>query len=94
MILPAIHAHLADALAVAPEDSASESVPIWLLRDSEMASWRATQTAAVAAWLDTHEFRGERHRVLRLPVIWRLAQNPARDPHPLRRRSDSPSDSC
>jgi leucyl aminopeptidase len=32
-----------------------------------MASWRATQTAAVAAWLDIHEFRGERHRVLLLP---------------------------
>jgi len=67
MLLPAIHAHLTDALAVAPEDRAAESVPIWLLRDSELASWRATQTAAVVAWLDTHDFRAERHRVLILP---------------------------
>ena len=67
MLLPAIHAHLTDALAVAPEHRAAESVPIWLLRDSELASWRATQTAAVVAWLDTHDFRAERHRVLVLP---------------------------
>ena len=67
MLLPAIHAHLTDALAVAPEDRAAESVPIWLLRDSELASWRATQTAAVVAWLDNNDFRAERHRVLVLP---------------------------
>ena len=67
MLLPAIHARLTDALAVAPEDRAADSVPIWLLRDSELAAWRATQTAAVVAWLNTHDFCAERHRVLVLP---------------------------
>jgi leucyl aminopeptidase len=66
-ILAALDASLADALAVAPQDSATGSVPIWLLRDSEVSSWRATQPTAVASWLDNNDFRGERHRVLLLP---------------------------
>ena len=66
-ILAALDASLADALAVAPQDSATGSVPIWLLRDSEVSSWRATQPIAVASWLDNNDFRGERHRVLLLP---------------------------
>ena len=62
---PALDAYLSDALA--PQDSAAGSVPIWLLRDTEVASWRATQSGAVASWVDTNDFRGERHRMLLLP---------------------------
>lgn len=47
--------------------SAAPAVPIWLLRESEVAAWRAAQPPAVAAWAEAHQFNGERHRVLVLP---------------------------
>ena len=47
--------------------AAAPSVPIWLLRESEVAAWRAAQPPAVSAWVEAHQFNGERHRVLVLP---------------------------
>jgi len=47
--------------------SAAAAVPIWLLRESEVAAWRAQQPPAVAAWVEAHQFSGERHRMLVLP---------------------------
>lgn len=47
--------------------AAVPAVPIWLLRESEVAAWRAAQPPTVAAWLAAHQFNGERHRVLVIP---------------------------
>jgi leucyl aminopeptidase len=47
--------------------AAAAAVPIWLLRESEVAAWRAQQPPAVAAWVEAHQFSGERHRMLVLP---------------------------
>jgi leucyl aminopeptidase len=48
-------------------DAAAVSVPLWLLYDDEIETWRATRTPAVNAWLAEHNFKGERHRVLLVP---------------------------
>lgn len=40
---------------------------LWLLRDGDVAAFKASQPARVAAWLDQHAFAGERHRVLAIP---------------------------
>ena len=47
--------------------SAAPAAPIWLLRESEVAAWLAAQPPAVSAWVEAHQFKGERHRVLVLP---------------------------
>jgi len=47
--------------------AAATAAPIWLLRESEVAAWRAAQSPAVSAWVEAHQFNGERHRVLVLP---------------------------
>ena len=44
-----------------------DSVPLWLLYESEIEGWRATQTAPVARWLAEQNFKGEKHRVVLLP---------------------------
>jgi leucyl aminopeptidase len=44
----------------------SVSVPLWLLYEHEIESWRAAQTAPVAQWLLEQNFKGERHRVVLL----------------------------
>src|SRR5579864_2852714 len=43
------------------------SVPLWLLYENEIETWRAAQTPAVARWLALQNFKGEKHRVLLLP---------------------------
>jgi len=43
------------------------SVPLWLLYDDEVESWRGNQPAAVAAWVAEQAFKGERHRVALIP---------------------------
>jgi len=45
----------------------SESVPLWLLYEDELDTWRATQSAFVRQWLIEQNFKGEKHRVLLLP---------------------------
>jgi leucyl aminopeptidase len=45
----------------------STSVPLWLLYDDELEAWRDTQPPRVAAWLDEHGFKAERHRVVAVP---------------------------
>ena len=44
-----------------------ESVPLWLLYESEMEAWRAAQPAPAARWLAQQNFKAEKHRVVLLP---------------------------
>ncbi|MGD9599827.1 MAG: M17 family metallopeptidase [Steroidobacteraceae bacterium] len=46
---------------------ASGSLPLWLLPETGVDAWLATQSPAVAQWVRVHQFTGERHRVLVLP---------------------------
>jgi leucyl aminopeptidase len=45
----------------------NDSVPLWLLYEHEIESWRATQPPGVARWLAVQNFKGEKHRVVLLP---------------------------
>jgi leucyl aminopeptidase len=47
--------------------SGAPVLPLWLLYEEDVDAWRAAQEAPVAAWLNEHHFKGERHRVLLLP---------------------------
>lgn len=47
----------------------SPAIPLWLLRDSDLAGFKASQPAAIGLWLDQHGFQAERHRVLVLPGV-------------------------
>ena len=64
---PAVLSLPTEALVAAGEAGASEAIPIWLLREADVSAWRASRDAATQAWVDSHDFRGERHRVLVLP---------------------------
>jgi leucyl aminopeptidase len=50
---------------LAPEGATT--LPLWLLREGDVAAFKAAQPAVVSAWLEQHAFAGERHRVLPLP---------------------------
>jgi len=54
----------ADLIATAP---ASGSLPLWLLTETGVERWLATQAPATVQWVRAHQFSGERHRVLVLP---------------------------
>ena len=43
------------------------AVPLWLLPDHAVEAWLAELPAGAAAWARSHEFRGERGKVLVLP---------------------------
>lgn len=43
------------------------AIPLWLLREADVAAFKATQPPATASWLEHHGFVGERHRVVVLP---------------------------
>ncbi|MBM4232033.1 MAG: leucyl aminopeptidase family protein [Gammaproteobacteria bacterium] len=43
------------------------AIPLWLLRESDLAAFKAAQSAPVGAWLEQHAFVAERHRVLGIP---------------------------
>jgi leucyl aminopeptidase len=43
------------------------AVPLWLLYEHEIESWRAAQPPAVGRWLAAQNFKGEKHRVVLLP---------------------------
>jgi leucyl aminopeptidase len=45
----------------------SISVPLWLLYEDEIESWRAGQAPLVRQWLIEQNFKGEKHRALLLP---------------------------
>ncbi len=45
----------------------NDSVPLWLLYESEIDAWRASQTEQIASWLTLQNYRAEKHRVLLLP---------------------------
>ena len=40
------------------------SVPLWLLYDDEVDTWRGAQAPAINAWLAENHFKGERYRVV------------------------------
>ena len=42
-------------------------VPLWLLYDDELESWRAAQTPFVQTWMSEHNYKADRHRVLLVP---------------------------
>ena len=46
---------------------ASQSVPLWLLFDDEVDTWRAARAPFIRSWLSEHNFKGEKHRVLLVP---------------------------
>ncbi|MBM4199509.1 MAG: leucyl aminopeptidase family protein [Gammaproteobacteria bacterium] len=43
------------------------AIPLWLLRESDLAAFKAAQPTAVGVWLEQHAFVAERHRVLGIP---------------------------
>jgi leucyl aminopeptidase len=43
------------------------AIPLWLLYEEEIESWKSSQAAHVAAWLSEHQFKGDKHRVLLVP---------------------------
>jgi leucyl aminopeptidase len=46
---------------------AIKSIPLWLLYDDEIDAWRAERAPFVRSWLNEHNFKGEKHRVLLVP---------------------------
>ncbi len=42
-------------------------VPLWLLYEDEIETWRASMSAPVANWLSEQNFKGEKHRVVLVP---------------------------
>ena len=65
--VPLAPSSLSEAIISGAEAAGQDVVPIWLLRENELAPWRAGQAPAVAAWSTANDFRAERHRVLLLP---------------------------
>jgi leucyl aminopeptidase len=49
------------------QDSASGSLPLWLVAETTLGAWLAEQPAAVAGWVRANAFAAEKHRVLTLP---------------------------
>lgn len=47
--------------------SSGSTLPLWLLRECDLAEFRAAQPGAVRQWLERQSFQAERHRVLALP---------------------------
>lgn len=44
-----------------------EGRPLWLLTESSLPEWLASQPPAVSAWLKAHGFQAEKYRILPLP---------------------------
>lgn len=44
-----------------------DSRPLWIVTEGDLGEWLAGQSASMAAWVRSHGFKGERHRVLTLP---------------------------
>ncbi len=42
-------------------------VPLWLLYDDEVDAWRGSRSPFIKAWLNEHNFKAEKHRVLLVP---------------------------
>ena len=49
-------------------DPAASVLPLWLVTESGLAGWLASQPPAIAAWVRNHQFTAEKHRVLALPA--------------------------
>ncbi|MEO7775187.1 MAG: leucyl aminopeptidase family protein [Steroidobacteraceae bacterium] len=56
---------LADTLLDAGE---GEVLPLWLITDTALPAWLASQPAATGAWLRAHGFQGEKGRVVHIPA--------------------------
>lgn len=44
-----------------------QSIPLWLLHEDEIETWREAQSPVTKLWLSEQHFKGERHRVLLVP---------------------------
>jgi leucyl aminopeptidase len=45
----------------------SDSIPLWLLYENEIETWRRALAPPLARWLALQNFKGEKHRVVLLP---------------------------
>jgi leucyl aminopeptidase len=43
------------------------SIPLWLLYEDEIESWRSTKAPLARQWLGEQNFKAEKHRVVLLP---------------------------
>ena len=43
------------------------SIPLWLLHEDEIDTWREAQSPFIKQWMSEQVFKGERHRVLLVP---------------------------
>lgn len=59
--------HTISATAALLAQGGATARPLWLIREGELAAFKASRPAAVAAWLEQSGFNAERHRVLLLP---------------------------
>jgi leucyl aminopeptidase len=46
---------------------ARAAIPLWLLYEEEVETWRKGQSERIAHWLGANHFKGEKHRVLSVP---------------------------
>jgi leucyl aminopeptidase len=49
------------------DQTASDSQPLWLVTEGELANWQAAQDAAARSWLAALKFRAERHQLVVIP---------------------------
>ena len=49
------------------DKTASDSLPLWLITEGELANWQGAQDAAARAWLAALKFRAERHQLVVIP---------------------------
>jgi leucyl aminopeptidase len=56
-------------VSTAPNGSEASSVrPVYVLRETDLETWRAALPPSQRVWVQQHEFRAERHRLLPLPA--------------------------
>lgn len=46
---------------------AVNSIPLWMLYEDELDEWRPRQSPRVTSWMQEHNFKAERHRLLLIP---------------------------
>ena len=46
---------------------AVNSIPLWMLYEDELDEWRPRQSPRVSSWMQEHNFKAERHRLLLIP---------------------------
>jgi hypothetical protein len=49
------------------EERDPTSRPVWLVTEPGLEAWLSSQPAGVVRWVQSHAFKGDRHRLLVLP---------------------------